>query len=323
MNRHRRHDAVTIPAIYIAVVLSILVHVAALWLAVPQLRSLGQQTRATDTLAVQIAPRKSVLASAAAPALPPVQATPAPPRAEPARPERVAPRRPAPRATPAPRKAPPVMAQPRSPTPAPPRVAEPSNVPTPPPVPERSDSAAERTPSPATAPAPEAQRMPPPPAQDLAAYVDARRRARGEAPAPSAPDAADDASDIARRDRIVAANLGLNRTPTFGNDPRNAGGLFQITELGYDDARFYFFGFDRDIGRNARQLIEVRKAGNADIRIAIVRRMIGIIREKIPGDFVWVSQRLGRRVTLSARPEDNAGLEDFILHDLFPDARLP
>jgi hypothetical protein len=162
------------------------------------------------------------------------------------------------------------------------------------------------------------------PAQDLAAYVDARRRARGEAPVSDTTGArATDESDIARRDRIVAANLGLDRTPVFGNGPKNAGGLFQIVELGYDDARFYFFGFDKDIARNARQLIDVRKGGERDIRIAVVRRMIAIIREKIAGDFVWVSQRLDRRVTLSARPEDNAGLEDFILRDVFPDARLP
>jgi len=166
--------------------------------------------------------------------------------------------------------------------------------------------------------------MPPAPAQDLAAYVEARRRARGEAPTSNATNTASPGeSDLARRDRIVASNLGLDRTPAFGTGTQNAGGLFQIVELGYDDARFYFFGFDKDIQRNARQLIDVRKGDNADIRLAVVRRMIGIIREKIPGDFVWVSQRLGRHVTLSARPEDNAGLEDFILHDVFPDARQP
>ena len=165
--------------------------------------------------------------------------------------------------------------------------------------------------------------MPAPPAQDLASYVEAQRRARGEASdaTPSAASNASAESEIARRDRIVAANLGLGRTPTFGTDVRNAGGLFQITELGYDDARFYFMGFDKAIGRNARQLIEVRKGADADIRIAVVRRMVAIIRENVSGDFVWVSQRLGRNVTLSARPADNAGLEDFILHDIFPDAR--
>lgn len=165
--------------------------------------------------------------------------------------------------------------------------------------------------------------MPPPPATDLASYVDAQRRARGEAPAANGSMGGSAESDVARRDRIVAANLGLDRTPTFGNDARDAGGLFQITELGYDTAQFYFFGFDPAIRRKAKLLIDVRKGNAADIRIAVVRKMIEIIREAIAGDFVWVSQRLGRRVTLSARPADNAGLEDFILHDIFPDARLP
>lgn len=121
----------------------------------------------------------------------------------------------------------------------------------------------------------------------------------------------------------MAANLGLNRTPTFGADPRNAGGIFQISELHYDDAQFYFFGFDKDIGRNARQLIDVRKGDYSDIRIAVVRKMISIIREEVSGDFVWVSQRTGRRVTLSARPGDSTELEEFIMHDVFPDARRP
>lgn len=99
--------------------------------------------------------------------------------------------------------------------------------------------------------------------------------------------------------------------------------MFQITELESDAAKFYFFGLDQDIGRYAKQLIEVRRGNDRDIRVAIVRRMIAIIRENTRGDFAWVSQRLGRQVRLSARPEDNAGLEDFIMRDVFPDARLP
>jgi len=164
--------------------------------------------------------------------------------------------------------------------------------------------------------------MPSPPAQDLASYVAAQRAARGEA-SDSSPAETPAESDIARRDRIVAANLGLNRTPSFGTDVRNAGGLFQITELNYDDARFYFFGYDKAIGRNARQLIDVRKGSEPDIRIAIVRRMIAIIRDSVSGDFIWVSQRTGNGVTLSSRPADNAGLEAFILHDIFPEVRQP
>jgi hypothetical protein len=133
----------------------------------------------------------------------------------------------------------------------------------------------------------------------------------------------DEKTDLERRDRIVAENLGLDRTPTFGRDSRNAGGIFEIKELHYDDAQFYFFGFDKDIHRNAKQLIEVRRGANSDIRIAIVRRMIAVIRDSISGDFIWISRRLGRQVTLSARPDDNAGLEDFIMRDVFPDVRVP
>lgn len=99
--------------------------------------------------------------------------------------------------------------------------------------------------------------------------------------------------------------------------------MFQITELEPDSAQFYFFGLDKDIGRNAKQRIEVRRGNNSNIRIAVVRRMIAIIRENSSGDFFWVSQRLGRQVRLSARPDDNASLEDFIMRDIFPDARLP
>ena len=122
---------------------------------------------------------------------------------------------------------------------------------------------------------------------------------------------------------MVAANLGLNRTPTFGDDPKRGGGLFQIRRMGYDDAEFYFNGWDQDIGRNARQLIEVRKGANSDIRVAVIRKIIEIIRSHEPGDFVWVSRRFGRQIALSARPGDNATLEDFMMREFFGDGRPP
>ena len=95
--------------------------------------------------------------------------------------------------------------------------------------------------------------------------------------------------------------------------------MFQITHMGYDNAEFIFFGWNREIRRNTKQLIEVRKGGNSDIRIAVVRRMIAIIRVQVNGDFVWDSQRLGREITLSARAADNAGLEEFLMREFFPD----
>lgn len=155
---------------------------------------------------------------------------------------------------------------------------------------------------------------------DFSAYLEARRRARGAAPeehAASEPPAED---ERARHNRIVAENLGLNRTPTYGREPPG-GGIFRIERIGYTDAEFTFFGWNKDIERRSRQLIVVEKGANSDIRIAVVRKMIAIIREQVSGDFLWQSPRLGREITLSARVADNAGLEDFLMQEFFPERR--
>ncbi len=54
-----------------------------------------------------------------------------------------------------------------------------------------------------------------------------------------------------------------------------------------------------------------------DIRLAIVRSMIRIIRRDYDGDFKWESRRLGNVLTLSARVEDTAGLESFLMQEFF------
>jgi hypothetical protein len=210
------------------------------------------------------------------------------------------------RAAPAPRIAMPDMPAPLvvPPAPSPPPVAPPLE------MPQRSLAA------------PEPARAEPRPEDfaDLASFMAAKRRARGQsASGPSTPE--DD--DIARRDAIVAANLAGINAPDFGAERRNSGGLFQITRLGYDEAEFTFFGWNRDIRRRASQRIEVQRGDAADIRIAIVRRMIAIIREYEQGDFTWRSNRLGRDVTLSARLDDNAGLEEFMLREFFANPRGP
>lgn len=128
-------------------------------------------------------------------------------------------------------------------------------------------------------------------------------------------------NDTARRNRIVAANLGLSNTPTSGGDRRNSGGLFQVERLGYNDAEFMFNGWSNDIGRKAQQRIEVRKGEHSDIRFAVIRRMIAIIREHESADFIWVSPRLGRELTLSARASDNRELEAFLLKEFFAEWR--
>src|SRR6185369_7860078 len=160
---------------------------------------------------------------------------------------------------------------------------------------------------------------------DLAAYIEARRREREPAPAspasPPSPRSPPSESDQDRDNREVAENLGFNRVPTFGTGRMSGGGIFQIAGLRNDSAEFYFFGWNKLIRRNAQQMIEVSRGDNASIQLAVVRRMIAIIREQSSTDFIWESIRLHREIALSARQEDNAGLEDFLLKEFFPDYR--
>jgi hypothetical protein len=286
-----RRDGVTVPTIWVALALSFLIHLAAMWTWLPRIHfpslEAPERGEAIGSLTVNLVPPPSP--PRAPPSSPVLRAHPSPTRE--ARPPKAAARR---------RPTPPVIALNR---PAP-------GVPSPPP-----------TASSVTAPAP--ARLPV--EGDLASYIEARRRARGGSAvsAGSVSNAPPTEDDNARTNRIVAGNLATERKLTFGYDPRQGGGIFQIMHMGYDDAQFIFFGWNKEIRRNTKQLIEVRKGNNGDIRIAVVRRMIAIIREYEQGDFLWESQRLDRSLTLSARPMDNAGLEDFMMREFFGDPLRP
>lgn len=302
--RGPRDDAVRIPAIWLAVALSLLIHVALLWKWLPDLRMASLEApkrgEGSTSLSVQLAPPPRPSASAP-PSRPSASAPPTKPssttaQARPAPPRQEAQRKPAAR----PPSAPAVIA--------------------------RKEPAPNATTVPATPSLPAPQPSPPAVSGDLASYIEAQRRARGEpatvASAANPSDAPPIESERERHNRMVAANLGLNRTPSFGRDQQaQGGGIFQIQRMGYDEAEFLFFGWNKDIRRNSKQLIEVRRGSEGDIRIAVVRRMIAIIREHESGDFVWVSERLGRHVTLSARPSDNLGLEEFMLQEFFETPR--
>ena len=101
--------------------------------------------------------------------------------------------------------------------------------------------------------------------------------------------------------------------------PQNGGGTFQIRRLDYDDAQFSFYGWSKEINRRTFQVIDVRKGTSPDINTAVVRKIISIIRDYESGDFRWHSIRLARDMTLSARPEDNAELERFMMQEFFTD----
>jgi hypothetical protein len=154
---------------------------------------------------------------------------------------------------------------------------------------------------------------PPTPNDDLLAYLNAKRQQQRpvqEAP-PSKPSEDTNVQDRLvqerKRNEIIMRNLQQDGTS----------GVFQIREILGSNAQFTFRGWQQD-GRNSRfEIINVSAASNESIERAIIRRMIVIIREHYSGDFNWQSQRYGRVIVLSARKEDNAALEDFMLQEFF------
>ena len=274
-------DVVAVPRVWLMIALSILIHIAILFLWVPRTRLFNpgdqDEEQIADRLQVQLAAEPTPPPPQSPP---PTQAAPPPP----ARPPRIIPRT----------QPPPVVRL------SPPEA--PVIVPPPPPPP---------------APAAATPRPSPPVEGDLAAYVQARRRERGEAE----PAAVED--EAAKFNRAIAANLPAPARGSATQDAKRGGGIFEIKRMTYDDAAFEFYGWNTAMGRKTPQLIEVRKGMNSDMRIAVVRRMIVIIREYEKEDFTWESPRLGRNIILSARLSDTAALEAFMMREFFDDAGAP
>ena len=143
-----------------------------------------------------------------------------------------------------------------------------------------------------------------PPATDMMALVQANRQRReGESrayPEPSLP--MEDA-----RDAVIKKNLAQ----------QGANGIFQIKELSLRSAQFTFRGWKSNYGNARLELIDVQAGPNESIEIAVVRKMIVVIRRDYNGDFHWLSPRYGD-VIKSARMEDTAELEKFLMEEFFP-----
>jgi len=143
-----------------------------------------------------------------------------------------------------------------------------------------------------------------PEATDMMALVNANRQRReGDSrayPEPSLP--MEDA-----RDAVIKKNLAQQGT----------NGIFQIKEINLRTAQFTFRGWKSNYGNARLELVDVQAGPNEGIEIAIVRKMIVVIRRDYSGDFHWLSPRYGD-VIKSARIEDTAELEKFLMEEFFP-----
>lgn len=113
-------------------------------------------------------------------------------------------------------------------------------------------------------------------------------------------------TDSQKRDERIAKNL-----------KGGAGGIFSSPNIRGRYATFNFNGWVNSLGNQRQQYFEVEAQPGQDVRLLVIQRMISFIRESYPGDFPWDSQRLGKVVTLSARPQDSAELENFLMVEFY------
>ncbi|CAH1204419.1 hypothetical protein NTGBS_530001 [Candidatus Nitrotoga sp. BS] len=147
----------------------------------------------------------------------------------------------------------------------------------------------------------------------MASYISAAKARRLAA---ERSDERDDAEAISKQRQLSAdekrmANIRRNLMP------EGTSGIFQIISKGVRTARFSFRGWTTDYNNSRREIIDVDAGLNGDVERTIIRRMIELIRKHFEGDFNWESRRLNRVVVLSARMEDNTGLEEFLMLEFF------
>ncbi len=94
-------------------------------------------------------------------------------------------------------------------------------------------------------------------------------------------------------------------------------GIFEITSLEARSASFSFNGWTNNFSSARREFFEVQAQSGQDVRLVMIKKMISLIRQHYKGDFNWESHRLNRTIVMSARPEDSAGLEEFMMLEFF------
>jgi outer membrane biosynthesis protein TonB len=153
---------------------------------------------------------------------------------------------------------------------------------------------------------------------DMQAYIEARRRQRGA----REPSQATEESDEARGMRNALANIAQanNRGRDDSND---SGGIFSYSNKTFHSLDLKFRGWNPSFKRRWLTQVTVEQGNEPDLETAVVKKMIELIRREKSGDFEWESHRLGKVVTMSARPKDEAELTAFLLKEMFPEYKPP
>ena len=287
----------------LALLISIALHALVLMFIVPKIKvNTAPTTRAIE---VSLAPKKTALTTAPMPTQMQPEAKPeTQPKIEPkpnTKPMPMPMPKTMPKLMPKPRPKPKIINQQPSSKPKINDFSVPKTLITPQPSPQQEPPAPKTKPqTPANAPT------------DMASYI-AQQRAKREAGELAAANqnvaaaaAEQGQSDEAKRDARIKNN--------FNN---GTNGIFEITNLSNNSASFSFLGWTSSVSNARREFFEVEAKSGQDVRLAMIRRMIALIRLHYQGDFDWQSQRLGRTISKSARLEDSAELEEFLMQEFF------
>lgn len=149
---------------------------------------------------------------------------------------------------------------------------------------------------------------------DLSAYINQKRRQQNRPP--GIFDGPENNKNINSEPQPSAEEIRMARVKRNLQIP-GTNGIFQIVNIGPRYAQFSFRSWTTGDSNPRRVLIEVEAGPDGDIKRAIIRRMIQLIRQYHQEDFHWESDRLNRTVVLSARPGDSEGLENFLMREFF------
>ncbi len=147
---------------------------------------------------------------------------------------------------------------------------------------------------------------------DMMAYVNQQRAKR----AAQESDAARQNAEATARELGPSAEQ-IRDEKIKQNFQTGVNGIFEITSLEARRASFSFNGWTNNFSSARREFFEVEAKSGQDVRVLMIKRMISLIRQHYQGDFNWESHRLNRSIVMSARPEDNAGLEEFMMLEFF------
>lgn len=153
---------------------------------------------------------------------------------------------------------------------------------------------------------------------DTTSRIEAARERRRllEADAAQQNNTAKRANNSPSEDDIAMARIKANIQAANYNR-KGTNGIFQILNKGVQTGRFSFRGWTNNPRETTRQTFEVDAGVGGNVELAMIRRMIELIREHYTGDFNWDSHRLNRVVVLSARQADTATLEAFMMKEFF------